>query len=125
MQATRKTVDCLLIEGYRLTTAGTALRTLGKNPAFPPLSKIFNGKSPLRTEYIRKSRSQTSPNKGERFAENRALKTQLVAVQDPIRPRPTYPRLGPLTHTKSTTFLAFSKLASEPLRKEQWHAAVV
>lgn len=122
---TPKTVDLLLIEGYRLTTAETVLRAPREMPEFLPVSKVSDGKSPARTEYIRKSRSQTGPNKGERFADNRALNTQLVVTQDPRRPRPSYPHLGPLTHTKSTKFLASSKLASMRRCKEQWRPAVV
>ena len=125
MQATRKTVDCLMIEGYRLTTAETELRAPGKMPAFLQVSRVSDGKSKARTEYIRKSRSQTGPNKGERFAENRALNTQLVVTQDPRRPRPSYPHLGPLTHTKSANLLASSKLASTRLSMEQWRPAVI
>ena len=122
---TPKTVDLLLIEGYRLTTAETELRAPGKKAVFMRPSKVSDGKSSIRTEYIRKSRSQTGPNKGERFAENRALNTQLVVTQDPRRPRPSYPHLGPFTHTNPANLLASWKLASMLLCKEQWRPAVV
>ena len=125
MPDTPKTVDLLMIEGYRLTTAETELRAPREMPEFLRALAVSGDKSPIRTEYIRKSRSQTGPNKGERFADNRALNTQLVVTQYPRRPRPSYPHLGPLTHAKPANLLASLKLASLLLCKEQWHPAVV